>query len=265
LDLRRYISAAILIVLVAVPAYLGGHLFFVLVLGTAGIAAFEYDALVRSGGHPTQRVLGAALIALLLADTAYPGVHLVEWGLPLTVMLSLVLPMARKDLTGALTGWALTLAGALYIGLLLAQVLRLRQIEPLGLPLVALAAFVTWCNDSAAFVVGIRLGKRRLAPRISPKKSWEGLIGATVITLIAGAVGGPWLLGILWWQGLALGALIAIADPFGDFVVSLFKRQANIKDAGSLLPGHGGFLDRLDSLMFTLPLAYYFALIVVGI
>ena len=75
---------------------------------------------------------------------------------------------------------------------------------------------------------------------------------------------GPWLLGITWWQGVALGALIAVADPFGDFVVSLFKRQAQIKDAGSLLPGHGGFLDRLDSLMFTLPLAYYFALFVAG-
>ncbi|MBI5879229.1 MAG: phosphatidate cytidylyltransferase [Chloroflexi bacterium] len=266
MDLRRYISGAILIVLVTVPAYFGGVPFFVLVLGAAGIAAFEYDGLARHGGHQTQRLLGAGLIALILADTAFPGYHLVEWGLPLAVMLSLVLPMRRADLSGALSGWGLTLAGALYIGVLLAQVLRLRQLEPVGLPLVALAAFVTWMNDSAAYVVGVRWGRRRLAPRISPKKSWEGALGGGVAGVLVGLLTGwLWLPGIPLWHVVLMSLLVVVAGDFGDLAESLIKRQVGVKDAGYTIPGHGGVLDRIDSMMYAFPAVTLYALWVLGL
>ncbi len=131
-----------------------------------------------------------------------------------------------------------------------------------GGPLLALG--LTWTADVMAYFVGRALGKHKLWPRISPKKTWEGLIGGTVGVLVVGPLLGGWLLGLSWWQGLLAGALVAVADPFGDLAVSLFKRVANIKDSSNLIPGHGGVLDRLDSLLFTVPVVTFFAWVVAG-
>lgn len=264
--LRRYISGIILIVLVSVPAYVGGPLFFLLVLAAAGVSAFEYDALMRRGGYGTERAVGMALIAGILADAAFPAYRIAEWALPLLVMLSLVLPMRQADLRGALVNWALTLAGALYIGVLLAHALILRNLNGDGLQLVALAAFVTWTNDSAAFVVGTRWGRRRLAPRISPKKSWEGAAGGAAAGVLIGLLTG-WLAlpEIPLWHLALMCALIVVAGDFGDLAESLIKRQVGAKDAGASIPGHGGVLDRIDSLMFAFPAATLYALWVLGL
>ena len=101
-------------------------------------------------------------------------------------------------------------------------------------------------------------------PRISPKKTWEGLIGEIIACMIAGPLLGAWLVGINVWQGVVIGLLVGVLGTFGDFAVSLLKRMAQIKDSGTLIPGHGGILDRLDSLMFTFPLIAFFAMIVSG-
>jgi phosphatidate cytidylyltransferase len=108
------------------------------------------------------------------------------------------------------------------------------------------------------------LGRHKLWPRISPKKTWEGLIGGTVGTLLVAPWLASWLVDLSLWQGLLLGILVAAAAPFGDFAVSLFKRLARTKDSSNLIPGHGGVLDRLDSLLFTFPAVTYFALLVSG-
>ncbi len=266
MDLRRFISGVILIVLVSVPAYVGGPLFFLLVLGAAAISAVEYDALVRRGGFGTQRVLGMALITGILADAAFPAYRIAEWALPLLVMLSLVLPMRHGDLSGVLVNWALTLAGALYIGVLLANALVLRNLDGDGLQLVALAAFVTWTNDSAAYMVGTRWGRRRLAPRISPKKSWEGAAGGAAAGVLIGLLTGSLSLpDIPLWHVALMSALVVVAGDFGDLAESLIKRQVGAKDAGDTIPGHGGVLDRIDSLMFAFPAATLYALWVLGL
>ena len=114
-----------------------------------------------------------------------------------------------------------------------------------------------WRISSAERSANISCG-----PRISPKKTWEGIAGGTVGAIVAGLVLSVWLLGIPWWQGILLGALVAVAAPFGDLAESLFKRQANVKDSSQLIPGHGGVLDRIDSLLFVFPIVTYFAFLV---
>jgi phosphatidate cytidylyltransferase len=247
--------------------YFGGIAWLAGIVVVSVLAWLEMDRLVGRPHLAPERLIGLAFIlaALVEAYLAATGRLAGAVLLPtLTVLLIVSLSLALFDRgERPIVGWSLAVGTALYLGILLSHIILLRE-RSNGFWWVFVAGGLTWVYDASAYFVGSAFGKHKLWPRISPKKSWEGLIGATAMTLIVGAVAGPWLLGIAWWQGLALGALIAAADPFGDFVVSLFKRQAQIKDAGSLLPGHGGFLDRLDSLLFTLPLAYYFALLVAG-
>jgi phosphatidate cytidylyltransferase len=159
--------------------------------------------------------------------------------------------------------WGVTVASALYLGFLLGHFITLRERSD-GFQWTVLAVGLSWIVDSMAYFVGTALGKRKLWPRISPKKTWEGLIGGSLSAIVAAPLLGVWLLGLNPWLGLLLGVLVAAVDPFGDFAVSLFKRMAHSKDSSQLIPGHGGVLDRLDSLLFIVPLVTYFALIVVG-
>jgi phosphatidate cytidylyltransferase len=263
----RILTALIGGPIVVLVLYLGGIPWLAGIAVVSVLAWLEMDRLVGRPHLAPERLLGLAFIlaALVEAYLTASGLLSADVLLPtLTFLLivSLSLALFNRD-ERPIVDWSLTFGTALYLGILLSHFILLRE-RTNGFWWVFVAGGLTWVYDASAYFVGSALGKHKLWPRISPKKSWEGLIGASVITPIVGALAGPWLLGITWWQGVALGALIAVADPFGDFVVSLFKRQAQIKDASSLLPGHGGFLDRLDSLMFTLPLAYYFALIVAG-
>jgi phosphatidate cytidylyltransferase len=263
----RLLTALIGGPIVVLALFVGGIVWLGGIAVVSTLAWLEMDRLVGRRHLAPERLLGLLfiLLALIEAYVSARGLLSADLLLPtLTVLLIMSLSLALFNLDERpIIDWSLTVATALYLGILLSHFILLRE-RSNGFWWVFVAGGITWLYDAAAYFVGSAFGKHKLWPRISPKKSWEGLIGASVITLIAGAVAGPWLLGITWWQGLVLGALVAVGDPFGDFVVSLFKRQAHIKDAGSLLPGHGGFLDRLDSLMFTLPLAYYFALMVAG-
>jgi phosphatidate cytidylyltransferase len=263
----RILTALIGGPIVVLVLYLGGIPWLAGIAVVSVLAWLEMDRLVGRPHLAPERLLGLAFIlaALVEAYLTASGLLSADVLLPtLTFLLIVSLSLALFNRAERpIVDWSLTFGTALYLGILLSHFILLRE-RTNGFWWVFVAGGLTWVYDASAYFVGSALGKHKLWPRISPKKSWEGLIGASVITPIVGALAGPWLLGITWWQGVALGALIAVADPFGDFVVSLFKRQAQIKDASSLLPGHGGFLDRLDSLMFTLPLAYYFALIVAG-
>ena len=257
--LRRTISGALLIPIVSIPAYVGGPLYFILVLGVATLAAYEFDDLMRAGGYRPERLWGFVLILLLIADAAFPGNGIMHSGLPLFVILTLAVPLGWRDLNGALVNWALTLAGALYVGVLLAQFIVLRQLE-LGLLLSAMVAFVTWTNDTAAYFIGTRFGRHPFVPRISPKKSWEGALGGGVLGALVGIVWGYFTLPTIpFYHLVILSVLIVCAGVIGDLSESLIKRQVGQKDAGGLIPGHGGVLDRIDSMMFAFPVTLLYA------
>lgn len=127
-----------------------------------------------------------------------------------------------------------------------------------GIGLVLYLVFLTQFNDVAQYIWGKSLGRRKIVPGISPNKTWEGFLGGVATTTALGAVLAPWLTPLLWWQGLFAGLLIGIAGFVGDLTVSAVKRDLQIKDTGRLIPGHGGILDRIDSLMYTAPLFFHF-------
>lgn len=250
----RVISAAVLVVIVAIPSILGGLPFLALIALIAGLGTWEYCKLLRQGGHEPMAALAVGLSVLLVAQAQWPEVFPLSLVLTIAVIGTLLLSLWHKSAQPA-TDWALTLAGALYLGWLLSQVVYLRA-GPQGLPWLALAALMVWAADVFAYFGGRAFGRHPWWPRHSPKKSWEGYaIGALAATVVGGLLAGP-LVGISWLEGLLLGLLIGLVAPLGDLAESMIKRQVGAKDSGALIPGHGGVLDRIDSLLIAIPIVY---------
>jgi len=164
--------------------------------------------------------------------------------------------------------WGWTMAGILYMGWMLGHYVTLRELDH-GRELVLLVLFSTFACDTAAFLVGRSWGRHLMAPVISPKKTWEGAVGG-FIAAIAAALAlrsllnlGDWELPLNYVQVIALGCLIGLFAQLGDLLESLIKRRAGAKDSGRLMPGHGGILDRVDSLVFTGAIVYYYLIWVV--
>jgi phosphatidate cytidylyltransferase len=176
----------------------------------------------------------------------------------LAVLLPLIWLIFRRQKEGAFIGWAWTIAGILYVGWLLSYFVALRGLDD-GRNWVFLALATNFASDTTAFLVGRALGRHKLAPAISPGKTWEGTIagffGAIIVSL-------PFtmLLPISYWQAVVLGFLVSLFGQLGDLVESLFKRNMGVKDSGRLLPGHGGALDRIDSVVFTGVVVYYYVI-----
>jgi phosphatidate cytidylyltransferase len=276
----RLASVAILIPLIVGGVALSVWGVVLLVVISVVIGLIELYALMRVGGHRPRVVVGISiglsfcLVALLQEFLAFDA------GLPLvgiTLMGSLIAEVLRRDHDGSMTNWALTLAGAYYLGGLLSFFILLRQVDtplqggwlaflniPPGAAWIYTVLAITWIQDSAAYFVGKAFGRHKMAPILSPKKSWEGAAGgfiASILTallasLILGLPISPLLAGLL-------GALCAITGPLGDLAESLIKRQVGVKDSGQLIPGHGGILDRADSLIFIVATVYCFVLLTV--
>jgi phosphatidate cytidylyltransferase len=179
-------------------------------------------------------------------------------------IISLFALLIRKQKLNAFPSWAWTFAGLIYVGWLLGYAVALHGIAD-GRSWVFLALFCTFGSDTAAYFIGRAVGKHKLAPSISPGKTWEGTIGGLV-----GAVGVSLLFllptpvslasYLTWWQAVILGLLVSIFGQAGDLVESLFKRNVGAKDSGTLLAGHGGVLDRTDSVVFAVVVVYYWVI-----
>ncbi|MFC2021955.1 phosphatidate cytidylyltransferase [Chloroflexota bacterium] len=178
------------------------------------------------------------------------------------VLLSLIWLLLRAHKEEAFTSWAWTIAGILYMGCLLSYLVALRGLDD-GRNWVFFALFTTFASDTAAFFTGRALGRHYLAPHISPGKTWEGAIGGILGAIIVSlffVLSTPLSLHLNWGQAVLLGLLVSIFGQLGDLVESLFKRNMGVKDSGKLLPGHGGFLDRIDSVVFAGIVVYYCAI-----
>ena len=152
----------------------------------------------------------------------------------------------------------MTLFGVLYLGLTLST-LSMTRLLPLGEWLIFFLLLVTWASDTGAYLVGTLYGRHRLAPTISPKKTVEGLVGGLIGAIIVGYAARWWFLPALsGLDCLILATLLTITGLWGDLTESAMKRSVGMKDSGRILPGHGGMLDRLDSLLFTAPVFYYY-------
>jgi len=259
---QRVLSAVILIPLVAVIWWLGGWVFGVFMALFTAVAAWELLRLLQREDF-FQPIWGLALpfaaILVLEAGLAADSQRL-ELLIGFAVLAGLVVALFLQRPRAA-SDMLLSLAAALYLGMTLRFLVQMRLLPDYGREWVALAAVTTWITDTGAYFVGRSLGRHKLWPRVSPKKTWEGWFGG----LLAGTLVAMWLAPYLipnlqWWQGVGVGLAIGIGGPFGDLSESLFKRQVGAKDSSRLIPGHGGFFDRIDSFIFVAPLLYALAL-----
>lgn len=253
----RVASAFVLIVLVTGPASAGGLVFLGLVALIGILATWEYAGLLRQGGYQPILPLGILLTLLLIGQGQWPDALPLDALLAAAVILSAVASLWHNRPKPA-TDWALTLAGSLYLGWLLEHFVRLRALES-GLFWLLLAVAANSLADAAAYFVGRAIGRHRWWPRHSPKKTWEGYLGGALAAMLTTAILGAWLLEMNPLAGVSLGLLIGLLAPLGDLFESMIKRQVGAKDASQLIPGHGGVLDRIDSLLITVPLVFYWA------
>ncbi|HXU32284.1 MAG TPA: phosphatidate cytidylyltransferase [Thermoanaerobaculia bacterium] len=254
----------LLTALVGVPLALWANfalpepLFFALILIVMIGCAIEYLRIVRSlaPGAPLWLLyvfLPAVAVGLWLAasgrvaDSPY---HLLVLAALLGIVLPTALLAARIPLAETLPALAIVGFGTVYLALPAVAFARIQGTDPW---LTFLLVAIIWLGDTGAFYIGSRWGKHKLAPTISPKKSWEGAIAGFVTSLIATGVWSFCQHGTIDLRILALGAITAVAGQVGDLVESMFKREAKVKDSGNLLPGHGGLLDRMDSALFAAP------------
>ena len=214
--------------------------------------------------NPVAVIWAVALVVAghLIAD-GYSGAATLSTALGLGALVSLGFHLVRLRRDGGLWDWAVTAGVALYVGGLLAYGPLLRGLEQ-GREWVLLMLLATFATDTGAFTSGRLMGRRPLAPSVSPGKTWEGAIGGLLAALGA-SVGLAYAfdLGISWGEALALGAMVGIVGQMGDLLESRVKRAAGAKESGWLIPGHGGVLDRIDSIVLNLPVVYYFVIWVV--
>ena len=282
---QRAISSVFIVLLTLGPAIFGRSIFAALVALIFGLIVQEFEALLRAAGHRPLRGFGYVVLLALMGAVV---LQLWErWSSALitgVVIVPLILIIFRADHRGALTDWALTVVSSLYVALPAVHFILLRDLHgplnpflnqidatggwqaPGGLPTAVglgwylLAQLVTWLTDVGAYICGRRWGRHKLAPLISPGKSIEGTIGGLVLgaltaILCALAFGLP----VAPPLALLIGLVLSGLGQLGDLAESLIKRQAGVKDSSTIIPGHGGVFDRLDSLLIVATATYYLA------
>ncbi|HEY0591482.1 MAG TPA: phosphatidate cytidylyltransferase [Thermoanaerobaculia bacterium] len=245
-------------VVVAIIGWAPVWAYVALITVALSLALWEFIALGARKGYPVQQVI-SILLMLLLVWTFLDREISVEIGvfaILLAIPASYV--FAKSPLEEALPATAVCVLATLYVGMLGGALIRLRtDFEGVGPQLVFFLLITVWAADAGAYYVGRKFGKHRLSPRVSPKKSVEGLVGGVATSLLAAAV-----VHFTFFPELpllhAIGAafILSIMGVIGDLAESMWKRSAAVKDSGALIPGHGGFLDRVDSILFTAPILY---------
>jgi phosphatidate cytidylyltransferase len=261
--LTRILSAAVLIPVLLFCMYQGGWWFFAFITVLMTLATWEYVRMLHRLDYHAQHVFAVALVWVVLADSLFPTRGYLRPGVALLLVGSLCWHILRDRSGTTVENWLLPLAGALYIGWSAGHMLLLR-----ALPQGAYRVFTVVCTmalaDTGAFFVGRSLGKHRMAPRLSPKKTWEGMVGGIVLGAITGSVLTS-LGGQGWVHGLVLGLLLSTLGPMGDLGESMIKRRAGVKDSSNLIPGHGGAFDRVDSMLVAGVIGYYYMVWVMGV
>ncbi|NNM33254.1 MAG: phosphatidate cytidylyltransferase [Gemmatimonadetes bacterium] len=286
--MSKELRSRLLVAAVGIPfgffmAYQGGWLLAVVLAGVAALGAHEFYTLASAKAGKPLGWFGIPTSALLVLVAAWEPTF-PAWGdraLALLLFLGLITSAAvifnRNFQEGPLFSAAATVSGALYTGGTLAFAVFLRELPEMrgtvppepweGALLMLFPLWVTWSGDSAAYFVGKRFGRRKLAPKVSPGKTVEGGLAGVVGSVVAGALAGL-LLGSFEnfpvgpVAGGLIGVALSVAGQLGDLAESVLKREAGVKDSGTLLPGHGGALDRFDALFFTVPLTYGLVLLV---
>jgi phosphatidate cytidylyltransferase len=254
----RVVSGAVLVGIAAGALWVGVAGLAALVAIGALVSAWEYSGLVRAVAVPPAWLLYPLTLWLALRF-AFPAAYVsADWPLIAAVFAGL---LALVTARAAFRRWGTALAGAVYIGFCLGffiALYRWHAVDPdhFGLRLVGLTLLCVVAGDTVAYFAGTAIGRHRFFASISPHKTLEGAIAGAAASILLATFAGPPLTGISAAAGIGLGALIAIAAQGGDLVESKLKRDAGVKDSSLLIPGHGGLLDRVDSLVLVAPVVY---------
>jgi phosphatidate cytidylyltransferase len=228
------------------------------------LAVFEFYRLVAVSDVWSLTAFGLLWTLLFILSPHFDYDFTVPLLLTSAIVLSLVWLVLRPQKEGVFLGWVWAIAGILYVGWLLSFLVGLRL--DAGRNWVFFALFTTFGSDTIAFFVGRALGRHRLAPSISPNKTWEGAIGGVfgaIIVSLLFTLPTPLNLPLSYGQAILLGLLVSVFGQFGDLVESLLKRNMGVKESGNMVPGHGGFLDRMDSVVFAGIVVYLYCIFVI--
>jgi phosphatidate cytidylyltransferase len=262
----RIASAILFIPILILLARAGGLAFWSLIALQVTLGLIEFYRMMRGRGLRPYRRLGIATALTVLWVCFRPDVPYVGFLVTSVLLLVLALELRRPEAKQRVEDIAVTCFGVLYVGWLSAHLVLLRELPwragtgyPDGAAYVLLAFFITWSCDVGGFAVGMAIGRNRPWRTISPRKSVEGAIGACVFALAAAFIARAWFAPFLTMRdAAALGMLVGVFGQVGDLVESLFKRDTWHGDSSDLIPGHGGVLDRFDSLLFAAPAVYYY-------
>lgn len=254
---RRVLSALVLVALVLLVIFYGGEAGFALMgMGITAIGVWEFTRLPDHLQN-LPRVFALLGAVVLVAATYVGGVGWFAIGLVLFLLLQLSwVVRSGGEMEVNLRQTTLCLLGLLYVAGPVSLAVALRAV-PGGEHYLLLACGIVWIGDTGAFYIGSSLGRHPLAPQISPKKSVEGSVGGLI-----GSMAAAWVLAralgipLTFLSSLLVGAVIGGAGQMGDLIESMIKRAFHVKDTGHLIPGHGGVLDRIDSLLFAIPVLY---------
>ncbi len=278
---RRWLTALILLPLLLLVLLKGGRIGLVLViLAVNALAQWEFLGMFFPADPWPERLKSIFLGSLLVlsfctasppGDLCYPGgvipcnptmvVFVLVWCLFFLLLFYLI---SYGHIEKLIQHLSVNILGMLYLPFLLGHFIWLRYL-PQGELWILWLLLVIFAGDTGAFYVGRALGKTKLYPQVSPGKTWAGVVGGVILSLLVGIILGKWLLleASLWRLG-SLALVLALMGILGDLFESMLKRQAEVKDASQLLPGHGGMLDRLDSLIFAAPVVVYARIFLLG-
>lgn len=262
--------------LVFIPCFIvitniGGYHFLALMNTITFVAMWEFYRMMEPKGVRPHKVIGIVCGLALSWYVFFKNGMYSNLFLTVALVTLMCLELTRKENKMAVYHIASTILGVIYVAFLLSHVILLREL-PLsanldyryGSSFVFLAFIVTWAGDTGAYIVGSLFGKRLLIPRISARKTREGSIGGLMFSIAGALIARETIAEYLQlWHALLLGLAAGVVGQLGDLFESLIKRDVQVKDTSDTIPGHGGVLDRFDSLLFTAPLVYYFIRFVV--
>ena len=269
--IQRVLTALVGIPLLVTVIWIGAPWLTLLLLLVVILGIWELYRLSPADGQSLPTLLGIIwVMAFVLGGQAASGpshflsISLVVFGCGSFLSLLWLVAFFRGPGLGIKTAYLI--GGPIYVGFLLGHVLVLRDLgggDSLGRDWVLFALLVTFATDTGAFLVGKAIGRHPMSLQISPNKTWEGAAGGFCLAMIAAGVLPQWLeLGLFRWQLWVIGATVGVVAQTGDLLESKLKRISGVKDAGGMIPGHGGILDRLDSLVISLPVVYYLVTLV---
>lgn len=260
----RTLSGFVFVLVIIGSILLHSYAFLLVFSIVTALAVCEFHKLTNVKGQVEVSFLSAIIGAVLLFGTSYlHAANIIRYpvysvyGLYLVVVL--VSELYRRK-TNPINNWAYFVLGQLLVALPFALLNFIAFIDAsVYKPLIMIAVFVTiWVNDTGAYIFGISFGKHRLFERISPKKSWEGFVGGALSALASGYVFSLFIPEITLLQWLLFSEIVVVAGTFGDLLESQLKRTVHIKDSGNIIPGHGGLLDRFDSMLLAAPVIFIY-------